>query len=156
MNQGRFVIHKHETEKSHYDLRVEIDGFLHSWALTKGISTDSAVRRMGIKIEDLPLDKLKYEGELTEERYGTGPVIVWDYGTYTNLRMDNGDDLDMKESLEDGHLKLFLEGKKLKGGYTLIDVPYGRTKWLQVKEADEYVDKANNIMERLPGSVLAE
>ena len=68
-------------------------------------------------------------------------------GTYTNLR-DELDGIDMTQSIADGHIKVFLTGKKLVGGFTLIDAPYGRTKWLQVKERDDYVDTKNDIFSR--------
>ena len=153
MNDGKFVIHSHQTEKSHFDLRIEIAGIFKTWAFTKGLSTDSATRRMGIHIEDQDLDLYDFEGIIDEEKYGSGSAFVWDRGTYSNLRMDL-DNLDMEQSFSDGHLKMFFSGKKLKGGFTLIDAPYGRTKWLQIKEADDFVDKANDIMTRQPYSIL--
>jgi len=109
-----FVVQKHRARNLHYDFRIEIDGVLKSWAVPKGPSKDSALKRLAVPTEDHPLEYARFSGEIPEGEYGAGTVEIWDHGTFENLR-----DVDLKESLKQGHIEIALSGKKLRGAYVL-------------------------------------
>ncbi len=111
-----FVVQQHDARSMHYDFRLEINGVLVSWAVPKGPSMDPKIKRLAIRTEDHPLDYAGFEGFIPEGNYGAGTVIVWDTGTYTNLKTD----VTMQESLNRGEITIQLHGKKLKGGFALI------------------------------------
>ena len=114
MSVRRFVIHKHDAPSLHYDFRLEVDGALKSWAVPKGPSTDPREKRLAIQVEDHRLDYGDFEGVI-EDGYGKGTVLVWDAGSYRNL--DGG--RSMIEAVDAGHVRVWLDGEKLTGGYTL-------------------------------------
>ena len=149
----RFVIQHHDASSEHYDLRLEIDGVLVSWAVPKGPSTDPSDKRLAVRTEDHPLEYAEFEGVIPEDEYGGGTVLVWDRGTYRNLK----DDLSMEEALEDGHLTVWLEGEKLCGGYALTQTKMGGDpdNWLLVKMDDDEADARRNPTSTEPESVLS-
>lgn len=151
----RFVIQKHDASSLHYDFRLEIDGVLVSWAVPKGLSTDPRDRRLAIQTEDHPLDYAEFEGVIPEGEYGAGTVMIWDAGTFRNLRADKGEDgLDLGASLEDGLLEVWLDGEKLTGGYALKRTSAGdRPKWLAIKMDDEGADARRRPTRSQPDSV---
>lgn len=108
----RFVIQKHAASRLHYDLRLEMDGTLKSWAVPKGVATEAGVKRAAIQVEDHPISYLKFEGTIPKGQYGGGTVMVWDIGTYELLGGSYGE----------GDLKLMLKGKKLKGEWHLFRI----------------------------------
>lgn len=133
----RFVVHEHHASHLHWDLRLEMDGVLKSWAVPKPLPTEPGVRRLAIQVEDHPLDYADFEGEI-EEGYGKGKVSIWDSGTY-NL-----------EERSDKLIKFTTAGEKLKGSYRLVYTGYGRGNgWLLMKaketgqsgEAEKTTDK---------------
>ena len=145
-----FVIQKHAASNLHYDLRIEVNGVLRSWAVPKGPSTDPRVKRLAIPTEDHPLEYADFEGTIPEDEYGGGKVIVWDRGHYRNLKEDE----DIADSLDQGHATLWLEGSKLKGGYALIKTKRDDN-WLLVKMDDEEADARRNPTSTEPRSVLS-
>ena len=151
----RFVIQKHNASSLHYDFRLEIGGVLVSWAVPKGLSTDPREKRLAIQTEDHPLDYAEFEGVIPEGEYGAGTVMVWDAGTYRNLRTDkDGDGRDLGQSLEDGLLEVWLEGEKLRGGYAFKRTSGGdKPKWLAVKMKDEGADARRRPTRTEPDSV---
>jgi len=152
----RFVIQKHDATSLHYDLRLEIDGVLVSWAVPKGLSTDTRERRLAIQTEDHPVDYIDFEGVIPEDEYGGGTVLVWDTGEYRNLRADKDDGMDMSDSLDDGLIEVWLEGEKLTGGYALKRTEGGdKPKWLVIKMDDEGADARRNPVSTQPDSVLS-
>jgi DNA ligase D-like protein (predicted 3'-phosphoesterase) len=129
----RFVVQRHHASSLHFDVRLEIDGVLVSWAVPKGPSTDPAQRRFARRVDDHALDHLSVEGRL-----GSGTVIVWDTGTY-ELR-DTGS--TAAAALDSGHLTVVLHGEKLAGGYAFIRTgsTAGREDWLMIKTKDDVDD----------------
>ena len=155
-NQPIFVIQKHEASRLHYDFRLEVEGVLKSWAVPKGPSTDPDEKRLAVQTEDHPLEYADFEGIIPQEEYGGGTVEVWDAGTYRNLKENKPKGkMSMLESLENGIVSVFLEGKKLKGGYTLIRLKNDEKNWLLFKMKDKYVDKDRDPVKDLPESVLS-
>ncbi len=152
-DKPRFVIQKHDASNLHYDFRLEMDGVLKSWAIPKGPSTDPADKRMAVNTEDHPLEYADFEGTIPEDEYGGGTVIVWDGGTYRNLRAEkDGDSLSISDSFDDGKVEVWLEGKKLKGGYVLIKT--GKN-WLFKKMKDDEADARRNPLNTEPKSILS-
>ncbi len=153
----RFVIQKHDASSLHYDLRLEVDGVLVSWAVPKGPSTDPSERRLAMRTEDHPLDYADFEGVIPEGEYGAGTVLVWDTGPYRNLREDkDDDDADMATSLEEGKVEVWLEGRKIQGGHALIRTDTGDDeRWLLVKMDDDGADARRNPTSTEPRSVLS-
>jgi DNA ligase D-like protein (predicted 3'-phosphoesterase) len=146
----RFVIQKHAATTVHYDFRLEVDGTLRSWAVPKGPSTDPRQRRLAVEVEDHALAYGDFEGVIGAGGYGAGAVIVWDAGTYANL----DEERSMAESLAAGHAKFWLEGEKLRGGWTLHRTGAGRKpQWLLIKRRDEGADARRNPQSTQPESV---
>jgi DNA ligase D-like protein (predicted 3'-phosphoesterase) len=153
-----FVIQKHDASRLHYDLRLEVDGVLKSWAVPKGPSTDPRQKRLAVRVEDHPLEYADFEGVIEEGEYGGGTVIVWDAGPYSNLKTnEDGEPLSMEQALRAGTVEVWLEGKKLRGGYALIHGKLGGDdrNWLLVKMKDEGADARRNPVSTEPRSVLS-
>ncbi len=142
----RFVIHEHGARSHHFDFRLEVDGVLVSWAVPKGPSTDPREKRLAVRVEDHPLDYADFEGRIPEGEYGAGPVIVWDAGTYENLRANGGDRASMAAAIEDGRVEVRFAGEKLKGGYALVHARVGGDdeNWLLIKMDDDDADARRN------------
>src|SRR6266487_2817893 len=104
---GRFVIQRHRATRLHYDFRLEVDGGLVSWAVPKGPTLDSTVRRMAVHVEDHPIEYFDFEGVIPHGQYGAGDVIVWDWGTWE----PEAPTLDGRKSVDDGELKFRLNGQ---------------------------------------------
>jgi bifunctional non-homologous end joining protein LigD len=131
----QFVVQKHDARRLHFDLRLELDGVLKSWAVTKGPSLIPGVKRLAIQTEDHPMDYLEWEGVIPKGEYGGGTMIVWDRGTWTP-------DGDPEKGLKKGHLQFVLSGKRLKGLWDLVRMSRrkGEKKdpWLLIKRTDEF------------------
>lgn len=155
-----FVIQKHDASHLHYDFRLEIDGTLKSWAVPKGPSTDPREKRLAVETEDHPLDYADFEGTIPQEEYGGGTVIVWDAGWYRNLKTDDDghETTSMTDAHADGHLSIWLEGKKLRGGYALTRFrrERGKAQWLLIKMDDETADARRNPVSSQPRSVMSD
>ncbi|NHD15761.1 MULTISPECIES: DNA polymerase ligase N-terminal domain-containing protein [unclassified Actinopolyspora] len=153
--QRRFVLHKHDASTLHYDLRLEIEGTLKSWALPKGPSIDPADRRLAVPTEDHPLEYVDFEGVIPEGEYGAGTVLVWDRGSCElEAEGDAEGDVDAARQLRRGRLDLWLEGVKIRGGYALVRM--GRSadgQWLLVKRSDEGADRRRKPLKKQPRSV---
>jgi DNA ligase D-like protein (predicted 3'-phosphoesterase) len=147
-----FVIQKHAASSLHYDLRLEVDGVLKSWAVPKGPSTDPRQKRLAVAVEDHPLEYADFEGVIGGGEYGGGAVIVWDAGTLRNLTERDGREVELARALAEGHAKVELRGEKLRGGYALTRTGPGRN-WLLVKVRDEAADARRNPASTQPESV---
>ncbi len=153
-----FVIQKHEASRLHYDFRLEIDGVLVSWAVPKGPSTNPADKRLAIRTDDHPMGYAKFEGIIPEGNYGGGTVMVWDYGTYKNIKVKDGKLVPMKQCLKNGQIEVWLDGHKLKGGYALIKTKFGGSgdNWLLVKMRDDEADARRNPVSTQNKSALTD
>jgi DNA ligase D-like protein (predicted 3'-phosphoesterase) len=151
-----FVIQKHAASSLHYDLRLEVDGVLKSWAVPKGPSPDPHVKRLAIAVEDHPLDYGDFEGVIPDGNYGAGAVIVWDIGPYRQLVRKNV--RTMQEAITAGHVVVELAGHKLLGAYALTRTrrDRGREQWLLVKLGDEHADPEHDPTSTEPQSVLSK
>src|SRR5438445_313295 len=129
---GLFVVHMHAARRLHWDLRLEMDGVLQSWAVPKGPSPNRADKRLAVHVEDHPLEYGDFEGIIPEGNYGAGAVIVWDRGRWLPLE-------DPHEGLKKGKLLFELRGYKLHGKWTLVKLKKGEKEWLLIKEKDAYV-----------------
>jgi len=131
-----FVIQKHAARRTHFDFRLEHDGTLRSWAVTRGPSLDPSQKRLAVMTEDHPLDYGRFEGVIPKGEYGAGPVMIWDEGTWEPIG-------DPDEGLAKGDLKFRLHGKRLKGDFVLVRMKprkedRGRENWLLIKKRDAY------------------
>ncbi|HKJ02285.1 MAG TPA: DNA ligase D [Longimicrobiales bacterium] len=128
-----FVVQVHDARALHWDLRLELDGVLLSWAVPKGPSPNQADKRLAMQTEDHPLEYAEFEGIIPEGEYGAGPMIVWDRGTWTPVE-------DPHEGLEKGKLLFDLHGHKLLGRWTLVKTKQAPNSWLLIKERDGHMD----------------
>ncbi len=150
-----FVIQKHDASHLHYDFRLEWGGVLKSWAVPKGPSTTPRTMRLAMLTEDHPIDYAQFEGVIPEGNYGAGTVMVWDIGTYRNLREEKpGKKETMEQSCDDGKIEVWLEGKKLKGAYALIRTGFEKRGWLLFKMKGEYADEPGDPVKTEPDSAL--
>jgi bifunctional non-homologous end joining protein LigD len=136
-----FVIQKHAATRTHFDFRLEKDGVLKSWAVTKGPSLDPAEKRLAVRTEDHPLEYGGFEGVIPKGEYGGGPVMIWDRGTWEPIG-------DADEGLAKGDLKFRLHGERLNGDYVLVRMKKDRTggkreNWLLIKKRDDYAGEGN-------------
>lgn len=125
-----FVVHEHHARQLHFDLRLERDGVLKSWAIPKGPSMNPSDKRLAIMVEDHDLEYGDFEGEIPEGHYGAGKVYIWDKGEYRTI----------KGSIEEGHWEVFFEGETLKGAFVLLKLKGGEDNWLLIKKKDNYAD----------------
>src|SRR6266853_976457 len=149
-----YVIQKHDATRLHYDLRLELDGVMLSWAVTRGPSLVPGDKRLAIHVEDHPIEYNKFEGTIPKGQYGGGPVMVWDRGTWTP-------DHDPHKGMQKGHLDFELHGEKLKGHWHLVRMrkrPGERQEpWLLIKATDELARKKSDpdILEEMSDSAAS-
>ncbi len=147
-----FMVQKHDATRLHWDFRLELDGVLKSWAVTRGPSPDPDDKRLAVRTEDHPLAYATFEGTIPTGEYGGGTVMLWDRGTWTPHPGK-----DPRETLAKGHLHFTLDGERMKGEWILIRLkPRGREKhesWLLRKVADDHAGGADDLVERALTSV---
>jgi DNA ligase D-like protein (predicted 3'-phosphoesterase) len=150
-----FVVQRHDATNLHFDLRLEIDGALVSWAVPKGPSLDPAVKRLAHRVEDHEMSHAGFEGR-TPGRRGAQTVIVWDAGEFENVTERRGRPVSAAEALEAGHLKVVLHGHKLTGAFALTRTRMGGddANWLLVKVDDEHADRSRDPAATENASVL--
>ncbi len=147
--EPRFVVQKHDASRLHYDFRLEWDGVLLSWAVTRGPSADPSAKRLAVRTEDHPLDYGDFEGTIPEGEYGGGTVMLWDQGTWEAQE-------DFAKGLDEGKLKFTLHGARMKGGWALVRMrgKEKRENWLLIKEHDAFEeDDAEALTRRYKTSV---
>jgi DNA ligase D-like protein (predicted 3'-phosphoesterase) len=146
VSAGVFVVQEHQATAHHYDLRLEVDGVMRSWAVPKGPSLDPAAKRLAVEVEDHSLEHNDFEGAL-----GDGGVIVWDRGSY-----EQGGRVPWPEALDRGHAVFVLHGEKLSGGFALQRTrPGAKPQWLLIKRRDEEARHGSDIVSERPESVLS-
>ena len=139
-NRLIFVIQKHAARNLHYDLRLELEGVLKSWAIPKGPSMDPSKKRLAMMVEDHPYDYKDFEGMIPEHNYGAGSVIVWDKGFYHHPSGNEGKEGErlLLDGLKKGDLKFALEGEKLRGEFALVKIRKDQNSWLLLKKKDRF------------------
>jgi bifunctional non-homologous end joining protein LigD len=151
----RFLVQKHDATRLHYDFRIELDGVLKSWAVTKGPSDNPEDKRLAVRVEDHPLDYGSFEGTIPEGEYGGGTVMLWDEGTWEPIG-------DPHAALEAGDLKMRIKGKRMKGEWVLVHMKGrdskrksgpDRENWLLIKHKDDYARDHETLTERFTKSV---
>jgi DNA ligase D-like protein (predicted 3'-phosphoesterase) len=146
VSAGVFVVQEHQATAHHYDLRLEVDGVMRSWAVPKGPSLDSSAKRLAVQVEDHGMGHNDFEGAL-----GDGGVIVWDRGTY-----EQGGRVAWPEALERGHAVFVLHGEKLRGGFALQRTrPGAKAQWLLIKRKDDESRPGSDIVAERPESVVS-
>ncbi len=147
VNAGVFVVQEHAATARHFDLRLEVDGAMRSWAVPKGPTMDPAVKRLAVQVEDHEMSHNDFEGP-TEG----GGVIIWDRGSY-----EQGGRVPWPEAIERGHAVFVLHGEKLRGGFALQRTGRGGEKpqWLLIKRRDEAAESGVDVIAEKPASVLS-
>jgi DNA ligase D-like protein (predicted 3'-phosphoesterase) len=146
VSAGAFVVQEHAATAHHFDLRLEVEGVMRSWAVPKGPSMDPAVKRLAVQVEDHGIAHNDFEGSA-----GGGHVIVWDRGTY-----EQGGRVAWPEALERGHAVFVLHGEKLEGGFALQRTrPGEKPQWLLIKRRDEDARPGSDVVAESPRSVLS-
>ena len=163
---GVFVVHEHHATRTHWDLRLEIDGVLVSWAVPHGPTMDPDVKRLAVKVEAHPLEYCDFEAVIPEGNYGAGPMVVWDRGRFMP-------EIDPREGLRGGEIKFSLQGYKLRGAFTLVKTggrgpkgspsARGGDDWLLIKKRDAWTEAAaaagplpsNSVLSGLTAEELA-
>ena len=143
---GAFVVQEHQATAHHFDVRLEVDGVMRSWAVPRGPSMDPAAKRLAVQVEDHELAHNEFEG-----RTGHGGVIIWDRGVY-----EQGGRVSWPEALDRGHAVFVLHGEKLRGGFALQRTGGGaKPQWLLVKRRDEYAAPGSDVVAERPESVVS-
>ncbi len=147
VSAGVFVVQEHAARARHFDLRLEVDGVMRSWAIPKGPSLDPAVKRLAVEVADHTTAHNTFEGALA-----AGRAIVWDRGTY-----EQGGRVAWPEALARGHAVFVLHGQKLRGGFALQRTRAGaKAQWLLIKRRDEHARPGSDIVAEDPRSVLSD
>ncbi|WP_278983833.1 DNA ligase D [Sphingobium yanoikuyae] len=140
-----FVVQKHAASRLHYDFRLELDGVLVSWAVTRGPSNNPDDKRLAVRTEDHPLDYARFEGTIPREEYGGGTVMLWDNGTWESIAGK-----DPRKTLPEGHLHFILHGRRMQGEWILFRLkPRGKEKgenWILRKVRDEYAGGSDDLV----------
>jgi bifunctional non-homologous end joining protein LigD len=150
---GRYAIQKHDATRLHYDLRLELNGVLKSWAITRGPSLDPSQKRLAVRTEDHPMNYRTFEGRIPEGNYGAGTVLLWDKGSWEP-------EGDAEAGLREGKLAFTIRGERLKGRWALVRMQpkkeQKRENWLLIKERDDNVERGRaEIIERHQNSIAS-
>ncbi len=168
-----FVVQKHAATRLHYDFRLQIGEMMPSWAVPKGPTLDSTVKRLAMETTEHDMEYRHFEGVIPEGSYGAGAVMIWDEGTYIpeiettpGVRQQIKDPAEgqrvMKEGMAKGEIKFFMRGKKLKGSFALVKTHgFGpKNSWLLIKHKDKYVvvgyDAASSDMSVVSKRMIGE
>lgn len=152
----RFVIQKHAATRLHFDLRLELDGVMKSWAVPKGPSTDPSMKRLAMEVEDHPIEYNTFEGTIPKGEYGGGTVMLWDKGTYAPDKSTGDDEAAAREGYARGDLKISFFGERMRGSYTLVRMKYSRDasssskpQWLFIKHRDEFASASDIVADNM-------
>lgn len=159
----QFVIQKHAATRLHFDLRLELDGVMKSWAVPKGPAPDPSIKRLAMQVEDHPVEYNTFEGTIPEGEYGGGTVMLWDRGWYEPEKGGGAD--GVREGYRKGDLKVVFHGKRMKGSWVLVRTRgWGgssrgsgdKPSWLLIKHRDEYAGDGDALVERFTTSVVSK
>jgi len=155
-----FVIQKHAATRLHFDLRLELDGVMKSWAVPKGPSADPSIKRLAMQVEDHPIEYNAFEGTIPQGEYGGGTVMLWDRGWYEPEK--GGGEDGIREGYKKGDLKAVFHGKRMKGSWVLVRTrgwgggSGSKPSWLLIKHRDEYVEPGDALVEQHTTSVVTK
>jgi len=150
----RFVVQKHAARALHFDVRLELDGVMKSWAVPKGPSLDPAVKRLAMQVEDHPIEYNTFEGTIPHGEYGGGTVMLWDRGMYgadPATAEGASDDVALRRGYERGDLKVVLDGERLHGSWVFVRTRFGpggssdKPSWLMIKHRDAFAKPGSDI-----------
>ncbi|HZE75419.1 MAG TPA: DNA polymerase ligase N-terminal domain-containing protein [Gemmatimonadales bacterium] len=150
-----YVIQKHAASHLHFDLRLELDGVMKSWAVPKGPSLDPSVKRLAMEVEDHPMEYNAFEGTIPQGEYGGGTVMIWDRGTYRYGGTDADPIGGLRRGYAKGDFKFVLQGKRLKGSWVLVRTRRGdprRSQWLLFKHRDEFAEPGSDVVGKYEAS----
>lgn len=144
----KFVVQKHAASHLHFDLRLEVDGVMKSWAVPKGPSLDPSIKRLAMEVEDHPMEYNKFEGTIPKGQYGGGAVMLWDRGHYTADKADDGDhEAAIREGVEKGKIDFTFHGERLHGSFALVRTRRGpKPQWLLIKHRDEFAMPDSDVV----------
>jgi bifunctional non-homologous end joining protein LigD len=152
----RFVIQKHAASHLHFDLRLELDEVMKSWAVPKGPSTDPSVKRLAMQVEDHPIDYNTFEGTIPQGEYGSGTVMLWDRGTYAPDESAGDVEEAVRDMYKRGNLKITFFGDRMRGSYSLVRMKYShdgqsssKPQWLFIKHRDEFASTDDIVADNL-------
>ena len=154
-----FVIQKHAATRLHFDLRLELDGVMKSWAVPKGPSADPSVKRLAMQVEDHPVEYNTFEGTIPKGEYGGGTVMLWDQGWYEPEK--GGEEDGIREEVRKGDLKVIFHGTRMKGSWVLVRTRgWGsgsdKPSWLLIKHRDDHVEPDDTLVETHVTSVVTK
>ena len=152
-----YVIQKHDASRLHYDLRLEVNGVMKSWAVPRGPSINPKVRRLAIQVEDHPIEYNTFEGTIPEGEYGGGTVMIWDRGSWRYGGDDPDPEHGTREGLRLGKLEIVLDGRRLRGAWVLVRTakPGTKAQWLLIKQRDRHAGDGPEPTERYLRSVAS-
>ena len=156
-----FVIQKHAASHLHYDLRLELDGVMKSWAVPKGPAPDPSIKRLAMQVEDHPIEYNTFEGTIPQGEYGGGTVMLWDNGWYEPEK--GGGEDGVREGYRKGDLKIVFHGKRMQGSWVLVRTrgwgsssSGSKPSWLLIKHRDEHAESGDALVERFTTSVTTK
>jgi bifunctional non-homologous end joining protein LigD len=154
-----FVIQKHAATRLHFDLRLELDGVMKSWAVPRGPSPDPMDKRLAVEVEDHPMEYNAFEGTIPKGEYGGGSVMIWDRGWYEPEQKGGGAEA-LRAAYKKGDLKVVFHGKRMKGSWVLVRTRgYGegdKPSWLLIKHRDKYAEAGGDLVETHLTSVVTK
>jgi bifunctional non-homologous end joining protein LigD len=145
----QFVLQKHAASHLHFDLRLEVDGVMKSWAVPKGPSLDPSVKRLAMEVEDHPMEYNTFEGTIPKGQYGGGTVMLWDRGHYTADKAEAGDDeAVMRAAYDKGKIDFTFHGKRVRGSFALVRTAQrgAKPQWLLIKHRDEFAEPGSDVV----------
>ena len=147
----RFVVQRHRARREHFDLRLELEGVMLSWAVPRGPSANPKTKRLAVRTEDHPIAYAEFEGTIPDKSYGAGPVMIWDRGTWAIVGADPA------KALADGHLKFVLTGERMRGRWALVRLKDRGTweNWLLIKDRDAFAEQDDSLAPRFDTSVVS-
>ena len=154
-----FVLHKHAASTLHFDLRLELDGVMKSWAVPKGPSLDPSIKRLAMEVEDHPMSYNAFEGTIAAGSYGGGTVMLWDRGTYSASDVAPGESEQdaIRRGLEAGKLAITVHGERVQGGFSLVRTrgTGKRAGWLLIKADDDAARRGSDVVADVMTSVAS-